>query len=350
MASRPLTQPEIARRLGVSVATISRVVNDQPGVSNQLRQQVLQVLQELRYTPNANARSLATDQTSTVGFVVAMPEQTGVDDPFYSKIMAGVEAQLASRDYQVLLTTIEAQPASWGDTLPIVAKGRVDGLIIAGPPTPRQLILNLIAAGTPIVLVDNCLPQQDVNCILSDNEGGLYEATRHMVQHGHRHIAFLCGPTQWVSNHEREVGYRRAMAEAGLQARVLYAKETTIASGQKMLDEGLTRWPELTAICAANDPVAIGAIRAAQQRGRRVPRDLAVIGYDDIAWAALNSPPLTTVHVYKRRMGQLAALQLLELLEAPETVPARSIVATDLVIRESCGCQGALPLNENKEV
>lgn len=337
MSNRTITQAEIARRLGVSVATISRVVNDQPGVGEELRQQVLEMLKELHYSPNASARSLASDRTCNVGFVVPMPNEAAAADPFYSTIMAGAEAELAEYGYHLLLTTLEERPAGRQDTLPVVQKGRVDGLVLAGPTVPRPLIFNLIAAGVPIVLVDNTLSQLQVNCILGDDEGGLYQATHHMLEHGHRHVAFLCGPQAWISNREREAGYRRAIVEAGLEPHVLHAGETTIASGQAMLAEALERWPELTAICAVNDPVAIGAIRTAQQLGRAIPNDLAIIGFDDISWAALNSPPLSTVHVHKRRMGQLAARRVMELLQEPDSVPTRTVVATRLVLRQSCG-------------
>lgn len=337
MIDKPVTQAAIARRLGVSVATISRVVNDQPGVGEQLRQQVLRTLQELQYAPNASARSLVTDETATVGFVMPEPSAMAAADPFNTTIMAGAEAELSRHGYHMILTTLDEQPASRPEILPVVKKGRVDGLILAGPKIPRPLIFSLLAANVPVVLVDNCLSQVPVNCILGDNVDGLYQATRHILDHGHRHVAFLSGPQVWVSNREREEGYRRAMGEAGLEPRVINGEETTIASGQAMLAEALERWPELTAICAVNDPVAIGTIRAAQQLSRAVPGDLAIMGFDDISWAALNSPPLSTVHVYKRRMGQLAARRLVELLQEPDVLPSRTIVATQLVIRESCG-------------
>ena len=337
MINKAITQAEIARRLGVSVATISRVVNDQPGVGDVLRQKVLRTLQELQYAPNASARSLVTDETCIVGFVTPEPSAMAAADPFYMTIMAGAEAELARHGYHMILTTLDEQPASRPEVLPVVQKGRVDGLILAGPKIPKPLIFSLLAADVPVVLVDNCLSQVPVNCILGDNEDGLYQATRHILDHGHRTVAFLSGPQGWVSNREREEGYRRAMGKAGLEPRVINGDETTIASGQAMLAEALQRWPELTAICAVNDPVAIGAIRAAQQLGRAIPGDLALIGFDDISWAALNSPALSTVHVFKRRMGQLAARRLVELLQEPAVIPSRTIVATQLVIRESCG-------------
>jgi DNA-binding LacI/PurR family transcriptional regulator len=123
------------------------------------------------------------------------------------------------------------------------------------------------------------------------------------------------------------------MTEAGLEPLILYASETTIISGETMMRQALSQWPDLTAVCAVNDSVAIGAIRAATRLGRRVPDDLAVIGFDDIHWAAVNEPPLSTVHVFKRRIGQLAAQQLLDCIQEPSMAPAKTIVSTKLVLR-----------------
>jgi DNA-binding LacI/PurR family transcriptional regulator len=256
--------------------------------------------------------------------------------------MTGAEEELARLGYHMLLTTLDGRGPDPAVTLAVVQKGRVDGLILAGPKIRTPLIVNLVAANVPLVLVDNYLSRVPVNCILGDDEDGLYQATCHILEHGHREVAFLCGPKAWISNRRREEGFHRAVEEAGIEARVVHAGETTIASGQTMLAEALTRWPNLTALCAVNDPVAIGAVRAAQRLGRIIPDDLAIIGFDDISWAALNNPPLSTVHVYKRRMGQLAARRLVELLQERGTVPSRTTVGINLIIRESCGSHGLL--------
>jgi DNA-binding LacI/PurR family transcriptional regulator len=131
-------------------------------------------------------------------------------------------------------------------------------------------------------------------------------------------------------------GYQRAMEEAQLMARVLHGPETAIGSGRQLMSQALEQWPELSAVFAVNDAVAIGAIRTAARLGRRVPDDLSIIGFDDISWAAMNEPPLSTVHVFKRRMGELAGQCLLEHIRNPSSPPARTIVSTDLRHRESC--------------
>jgi DNA-binding LacI/PurR family transcriptional regulator len=337
MSRNLITQKEVAEQLGVSVATVSRVLNDRPGVGPELRQKILDTLNEMDYTPNLTARGLAIAQTHAVAFVVHMSSQAAAGDPFYSTIMAGAEAYLARHNYHILLTTVEDQLMARPEAFSVIRQGRVDGLIVAGPDISPTFILHLLAAGVPLVLIDNCLAQSAVNCVLADNKGGMYDATRHLQEHEHGRIAFLSGPESWISNRERVQGYRQAMVEAGLEPLILHAEETTIAAGEALMQQALEQWPDVTAVGAVNDAVAIGAVRAANRLGRQVPEDLAVIGFDDITWAVMNEPSLSTVHVFKRRMGKLAGQRLLECIQEPETAPTRTIVATELVLRQSCG-------------
>jgi LacI family transcriptional regulator len=336
MGRRPITQKEIADRLGVSIATVSRTLNDLPGVSPQVRARVLNTAKEMGYSPDIRARSLVTSVTHTVAFVVHMANHTDNEDPFYPVIMAGAEAYLSQRNYHILLTTLDDQFISRPQEFSVISQRRVDGLILAGPDIPAAFVLGLISAGIPVVLVDNRLTQTAVNCVLCDSQGGAYSATRHLLEQGHTRVVFLSGPQEWVSNRERVRGYRDAMEEANLETLIIRGTETTIASGNGMMKQALGEYPDMTAVCAVNDAVAIGAIRAASGRGLRVPEDVSVMGFDDISWASMNEPPLTTVHVFKRRMGQLAAQHLLSAIRSPDAPPAKIVVSTELVLRDSC--------------
>lgn len=332
-----ITLKTIADQVGVSVATVSRTLNDQPGVGPEVRDQILKVANELGYTPNLTARRLATSVTQTVAFVVHQSIHAASIDPFYPIIMAGAEAYLSQHDYHILLATVDDHTLAHPHDFAIINKGLVDGLILAGPDITAPFVLKLLSAAQPLVLVDNSLSQTAVNCVLSDDAGGAYGSTRHLIDHGHSRIAFLSGPSEWVSNRERRRGYAEAMAQAHLRPLVLYGNETTIQSGEALMGEALKRWPDLEAVCAVNDSVAIGAIRAAASRGRSTPEDLAVIGFDDINWASINQPALSTVHVFKRRIGHLAAQCLLDSIKNPDAPPARIVVSARLVLRESCG-------------
>lgn len=332
----PVTQRDIARKLGLSIATVSRALNDQPGVSPEIRAQVLEAARELGYFPHLPARSLVTATTNTVAFVFHT-EHAASDDPFYPLIMTGAEAYLSQQGYHVLMSTIDDPVMENPHLFTPVSQGLVDGLILAGPTIAPSFILAMLSAGIPLVLVDNSLPQTPVNCVLNDDEGGAYAAARHLVEHGYSRIAFLSGPEEWVSNRERCRGYHRAMYEAGLEPIVVRERETTIASGERAMQRLLEEHPDVQAVCAVNDAVAIGAIRAAARMGRRTPQDLAVIGFDDISWAQLNDPPLSTVHVFKRQIGALAAQRLLDCIQNPDAPPVRVLVSTQLILRTSCG-------------
>jgi DNA-binding LacI/PurR family transcriptional regulator len=337
MSPRPVTQKEIAERLGVSIATVSRTLNDQPGVSPEVRARILSAASDMGYVPAIPARSLATSITQTVAFVVHKANQIGAEDPFYPIIMAGAEAYLSQHNYHILLTVLDDHTMERPQRFSVISQRRVDGLILAGPQISAPFVLGMVATGVPFVLVDNCLSQTSVNCILNDDEGGAYAATCHLLEHGHTRVVFLSGPQGWVSNRERSRGYRRAMQEAHLEPSILHGSETTISSGEEMMGQALARWADLTAVCAVNDSVAIGAIRTAARLGRHTPGDLSVVGFDDISWAQVNDPQLTTVHVFKRRMGQLAAQRLLDCIQNPDAAPVKSLVSAELVIRHSCG-------------
>jgi len=289
------------------------------------------------YRPNIPARSLATSTTRTVAFVFHKTGHAVNDDPFYPIIMAGAEAYLSQHGYHILLATLDDPTMAHPQSFPPVSQGLVDGLILAGPDIVPAFIIGMLTAGVPLVLVDNCLSQTAVNCVLNDDAGGAYAATRHLVEHGYSRIVFLSGPEEWISNRERARGYRRAMEEANLDPFIIYEEETTIASGERAIQSALEARPDLEAVFAVNDAVAIGAIRAAARLGRRTPDDLAVVGFDDISWAQINDPPLSTVHVFKRRMGELAAQRLLDCIQNPAAAPARVLVSTGLILRASCG-------------
>ncbi len=327
---------QIAADLNISSASVSRALNDRPGVSAQLRARILQRARELNYSPSLNARGLATAQTFTLGFFVrekpGLPTQT---DPFYGEILHGVEQTCAQTAYHVTIGTLTDDILAAPQGFRFTKERRIDGMILAGPDIPTEFIMAMLQTGLPVVLVDNRLEYWPANCVNSDDEAGAYRAAQHLLDGGHRAIGVIAGPAHWPSNARRVGGYRRALQRAGLPLYSAHVDRTTIDSGAEAYDQLMRQHPEVTAICAVNDAMAIGAIRTAQKAGRSVPGDLSVVGFDDIDWAALNNPPLTTVNIPKRQMGREAASRLLALLQDPEAAPAEVIVAVQLVARES---------------
>lgn len=337
----PTSIADIARRLGVSPASVSRALNDRPGVSDALRQRILAAAHELDFAPNMAARGLATQRTQTVALVLGRKDTPLDADPFYPLITHGAEASLTRQGYHLILTTVNGTQAASASALKLVKEKRVDGLILAGPDISPALILAMRQSGVPCVLVDNCLQETRVDCVVSDDRAGAASAVAHLLEHGHRDILCLSGPQEWASSRERSQGYRTAMEQAGLaeHARVMQASKTTIDTGEAAMRQALDEGLRPTAVLAINDSMAIGAMRAAQGLGLRVPQDLAIVGFDDISWAELATPPLTTVRIFKEQMGVLAARRLLDLLAQDESVPVITVVSTQLVVRRSCGCE-----------
>jgi LacI family transcriptional regulator len=305
-----------------------------------MRRRILEVAEEVEYFPNLAARSLATSRTQSVLFIIHRRQFAAGEDPFYPYIMQGLEETLASAGYAVMPVMLtDAQLNQSPATIPAIRERRPGAIVLAGPDISSAFIVAASASGLPTILVDNATRETAIPAVLPDNAEGCRRATAHLIEeHGHRHIALLRGPRGWVSSDERSTGYLEAMQTAGLVPEILSAADTTIETGQEAGLNVLRSSPEITAVVAINDAMAIGAARAARQMGRSVPEDLAVAGFDDIAWAAYADPPLTTVKVPRNEMGRLAGRLLIEKMNGALTEVSRTLVSTQLVVRESCGC------------
>jgi DNA-binding LacI/PurR family transcriptional regulator len=305
-----------------------------------MRENILNLAGELQYRPNLTARNLSTSRTNTVLFIVHRRQFPAAMDPFYPYIMHGLEERLSSEGYSVMLLTLnDDQIAAGPSGLPALQERRADALVLAGPDISPGFILATINLGLPTLLVDNSLRETPFPSVLADNEGGSRIATQHLIRaHDHQHIALLRGPKKWISCEERATGYKEAMQAAGLEPNIFQVDDTTLETGQVAVQLALSKSPNTTAIVASNDAMAIGAIRAARHLGFEVPKALAVVGFDNISWAAHADPPLTTVRVPMIEVGRLSARLLLERMGGTITAPTRTTVSTELVIRESCGC------------
>lgn len=327
---------EIAKSLGVSGATVSRALNDRPGVGSELRERIIAKARELNYTPNMTARGLATSQTFNLGFFFhEKPGLPASSDPFYAGILHSVQQVIAKTNYHVsfeaLTDDILDRPADFR----FVRERRIDGMILAGPDIPASFITAMIQTGMPIILLDNRLDFLPTNCVNSDDEDGAYRAGQHLLALGHRQVGVLAGPVHWASTARRVRGYHLALQEGSGNIAPIHMEATNIDSGLMAAKHLLAEYPGVTAIGAVNDSMAIGAIRAAKAQGLRVPEDLSVIGFDDISWAELNDPPLTTLRIPRQQMGKEAAHRLLMLLTDPEMQASEVIVPVQMIERHS---------------
>jgi LacI family transcriptional regulator len=337
--NRVANMEEIAKALGVSTATVSRALNDKPGVGEDTRRRVLEMSDQLNYAPHSGARSLVTTQTHTIAILTVDRSLPLSSDYYYQRIMLGAEQALAERGYYLLVRVVRLEQLADLSSLNVTKERRVDGVLLAGPEIPRRQILALRNQNLPIVLIDNSLSHTSIDCVVSEDGEGGYMAAHHLVEHGHKQIVILTGPLAWPSNQARYEGYRRAVQEHGLEILEVHEIETTVDSGLNAMRVALKQHPQLTAVFAVNDSMAIGAMRALREQGRRVPDDVAVIGFDDIEWASHAEPPLTTIKVYKRQIGMLAAQRIIQLIENGDQAPVCSRVGTSLIVRETCGCK-----------
>lgn len=256
-------------------------------------------------------------------------------DPFYYEIQHGIEAVTARSAYHLSVATLTYSHIRKPSAFRPVSERRIDAMILAGPDIPTEFVMAMLKTSLPVVIVDNRLANTAVNSVNCDDEGGAYHAAQHLIRLGHRQIGVIAGPLEWASSARRLRGYTQAAQEAGLRLHILHEQETSLESGELALRRLYEAHPEITAIAAVNDAMALGAMRAAAQLGLRVPDDLSVIGFDNIAWGAMNHPTLTTMNIPKVQMGKEAAMRLLAVLEDPELMPSEIVVPVQLVERES---------------
>ena len=334
-----VTIAEVARRAGVSMMTVSRVVNDKDGVGPATRQRIRLLINQLGYRPSSIARGLATQRTGTLGLVV--PD---VANPFFADVVSGAEQVAYQQGFSLLLCNTEEDPQRELDVLQLLEEKRVDGIMLCSsrlaPGPLRQALAHYPAA---VLVNQQLMPAEGtsiVGAVLLDDELGGQIIASHLVHRGHHRIGYLSGPTTSFSGQRRGRGYHAALSTAGIEPQPgwIHACWPTVAGGQQASRKLLNQHPELTALLCFNDLVAVGVLQAAAEAGRRVPDDLAVTGYDDIELAALVTPSLTTCRVDRETLGRRAASLLLEHLsgslgESPriETITLKP----ELIVRAS---------------
>ncbi|WP_089157505.1 LacI family DNA-binding transcriptional regulator [Micromonospora sp. NBS 11-29] len=331
-AQRP-TLEAVARRAGVSRATVSRVVNGSTTVAEPIQQAVRRAVEELGYVPNLAARSLVTQRTDSVALV--LPEaatRVFSDDQVFPGIIRGAALELEAADKQLVLM-LAGSPAGHERVERYTTGRHVDGVLFASLHGEDPLPGRLAELGIPVVCSGRPLDGADVPYVDVDHEGGVATAVRHLITDGRRRIATIAGPQDMVAGIERLIGYRSTVTAAGLPELVAYG-DFTRESGTAATRELLAADPGLDAIFAASDLMAHAALRALREAGRRVPEDVAVIGFDDIETAAYTEPPLTTVRQPIVDLGRAMTRQLLR-IAAGEHVEQALLLPTELILRAS---------------
>jgi LacI family transcriptional regulator len=324
---------EIARAAGVSIATVSRVINGRPDVAPQTREAVLRVVREHGFSTNRNARALSGGRTGLVGVTLPILEAA-----YFAVIVSGAAEALYENDMRIVLCPTLHQHEREVTLLDRLMHGTTDGAVLMLPEESNAELRALQDTGYPFVVVDPRVPlDEGIPAVSAANASGARAAVQHLLSLGHRRIGAILGPREWMASTERLNGYGSALAAAGVlpDPELVVESDFSIESGEEAAAALLDLPERPTAVFGFNDNVAIGALRAAEARGLAVPGDVSVVGFDDSEQSGLVTPALTTVRQPLAEMGRMGVSVLLRLLDH-QRVEAMSIeLATRLVVRES---------------
>lgn len=340
------TLEEVAQLSGVSRSTVSRVLNNDPNVRETTRAKVLQIIEEQHFRPNLAARGLASGRTDVIGVVIPVGLSLVFTDPFYPLLLQGIADASRARDRFVMLWL--AEPEYERQTIEqVVGRGVVDGVIVASGASEDPLVDSLLTTEKPFVMIGRHPSRSDVSFVDIENRDSARAITAHLLRLGARRVATISGPDDTIAGADRLAGFYDAMEDFGLAVDPALVVEADFSaqSGASAMLKLLEQRPD--AIVAANDTMAIAAIREIQRAGLSVPDDIAVTGFDDIPDAAQTDPPLTTVRQPIRRLGSTAANSLMDLVADAGKRVREVILPTELVVRDSCGSN--LPDRKKRE-
>lgn len=330
---RPGTRiEEVARVAGVSKSTVSRVINDEQYVSAKSREAVHAAIAQLGYSPNQAARALAGNRANAIALVVSEPTGRVLGDPFFAGVLRGVHSELAGLHMQLLL--MMTQPSDTDDLVTYLSSGHVDGALLVSQHGEDPLVPMLAEIGLPVVSGGRPLGMA-VPFVDADNFTGALEAARHLASLGRKRIATVAGPKDMAVGADRLSGFKRGLSEAKLPTGLVAHSDFTPESGAKAMERLLRKAPDLDAVFVAADIMALGALQVLHAHGKRVPEDVAVVGFDDSVFAATATPPLTTIRQDVEELGRTMTWRLLAELAGEAGLPPSLLLPTSLVRRAS---------------
>ncbi|MEV6895867.1 LacI family DNA-binding transcriptional regulator [Amycolatopsis sp. NPDC051372] len=336
-SSRP-TQRDIAELAGVSITTVSHVVNGTRAVAEDTKAAVLRAIETTGYTGDAIARSLVTGGTRSIGMAVSL-----VANPYFAALMQAIEREASANGYTVLLADTHDTAATERDVVRALRSRRVDGLLVTPSPGDGPVIGELVSLDVPTVLIDRLSTRTDVDQVGAENIQAMSALTAHLASLGHRRIGMISGAPGLTTSDERVLGYRLGLGRSGLAwSPGLVACGNSHRDGGALALSTLLALPEPpTALVVANDSMMVGVLHEARRRGLRIGRELPVVVYDDVEWADLVDPPLTTMAQPIEEIGRRAVQLLLARLAEPTRAAETVRLPPTLRHRQSCGCPGA---------
>jgi LacI family transcriptional regulator, galactose operon repressor len=331
-----ITIKQVAEKAGVSIQTVSRVLNHRPDVSPETRKRVQEIIENLGFQPYAIARGLASKRTYTLGLI--SPDFT---DFWFAQVATGAEAEAHAHGYFFMLGTTGLNPQDEPKFLRLLTERHVEGILFIRAEHLKDFehLRNLQQSGIPVVTTGFYLPGSEFSFIEVDNLAGARQATQHLLNLGHRQIAMLTGPRGLNSVENRSQGYLQALESAGVAPNpelIIQGQSWWHRAGYDGTQALLSKQVPFTALFAHNDRLARGAMLALNEAGLKVPQDISIVGYDDIPEAEFADPPLTTIRQPMRAVGQAAAQLLIKLIEDPSAAPQQLLFNTELVSRSSC--------------
>ncbi len=344
MQVRKPTIRDVAKKAGVSISTVSLVINDRPNVSDEVRSKVQAVITELRFHPRRSARGLASQQSGNIGFILTEDHFSSAE-PFYTRIFLGTELEARKHNYYVLLTTVGATVRSANDLPRFLLEHNVDGVIIAGKigASWPEAIRN---RNLPVLLIDYDIPRLHLSTVSIDNRAGVRLGVEHLLQLGHTRIGFLGGDLAHPSIAERYESYAETMRAAGIEPEAAWCsideEDTRSENGYEAARRLLSANDERpTALVGANDAMAIGCIEYCRDAAIDVPGTLAVVGFDNVEAGYHIEPRLTTINVHREEMGSVAVRRLVEMIREDRDIVTKATTPVELIVRESCGAPAA---------
>lgn len=326
---------DVAREAGVSINTVSRALNDKPDVNEDTKKRILEIADRLNYVPNSLAKGLVTKNTKTIGVIVSDNA-----NPVFARIIKGTEDFARSKGYNIILCNTDESYEREEEAVRLLREKRVDGLIITLTPAQKKRtdIRELKRSGVPFVLLNRHMENIMTDYVINDNVYGAYLAVSHLVKSGHKRIGYISGPSQISSVRERLEGYKKALFENNIEFDNSLVKKSNLRmeDGYRLIKEFLELENRPTAVFTYSDLLAMGALKALREAKLKVPKDMALVGYDDIEFSSLLEVPLTTVHQPRYRIGEEGAEILINRMEGKKSEGFQQIVLKpELVIRES---------------
>ncbi len=332
-----LTLEQIGEMAGVSRSTVSRVINNHPNVSSDVRDRVERIIRETGFSPNLAARTLASQRAFVIGLVIPRSIQSLFGDPYFARLTQGVVQAANLFDHTVSLFLLESREIEERIIPRITRPGFIDGLVVQSTSSDDKVLSRIVNSTIPYVIAGRPLNYPDVTYIDVDNTNGAFMAVEHLAKLGHKRIGTVTGPMDAAPGRDRKAGYLQALRQFNLPVEegLISEADFTEAGGFRSAKQVLQSKPD--AIFVASDQMGLGALEAIRQAGLRVPEDIAIVGFDDLPPALYANPQLTTIRQPILRFGIAAVEMLINLIEDKIQPPQSTIMDVALVVRDSCG-------------